>query len=100
MPRIFDEKNLRILADLLSEKHRVLGEADDWGDEYLDSPSWINYLDKHSILHGSHEELWILLNQIDNRVLVQNKVSVDRSLYLLVPKDFAEKAVVLGFLPE
>jgi hypothetical protein len=97
---MWSEKNLRILSDLLSEKHRFLGEADDWGDEYLDSPSWLNYLNRHSILHGPHEDLWILLNQIENRVLVQNKVSVDRSLYLLVPKEFADKALVLGFLPE
>lgn len=95
-----DEKSLRILSNLLSEKQRVLCDSSEWDDDYLDPPAWLAYLLSHSILFGSTDELWILLNQMDDRVLVLNEASPEASRFLLVPGDFAKKALVLGFLPE
>ena len=43
---------------------------------------------------------WILLNQMGDKVLVLNEASPEVSRFLLVPGDFADRALVLGFLPE
>jgi hypothetical protein len=95
-----DEKSLTILSRLLSKKHQVIADASEWSDDYLDPPAWRDYLFSHSILFGSTDELWILLNQMDDKVLVLNEASPEVSRFLLVPRDFADKALVLGFLPE
>lgn len=95
-----DEKSLRILSNLLSEKQRALCDSSEWDDDYLDPPAWFDYLLGHSILFCSTDELWILLNQMGDRVLVLNESSPYNSRFLLVPGDFADKALVLGFLPE
>jgi len=95
-----DEKSLTILSRLLSQKHQLLADVSEWSDDYLDPPSWRDYLLSHSILFGSTDELWILLNQMDDKVLVLNEASPEVSRFLLVPGGFADRALVLGFLPE
>jgi len=68
------------------------------GDVYED---WIGYCDKHKILLLHPEWLADTLNEgLKGRVCIHTpEEGRDASPWLLVPRKFAERAMILGFLP-
>lgn len=63
---------------------------------------WVSYCDKHNILL-MHSE-WVadfFNNERKNKICISNpEEGPDACYWILVPKDFAEKALVLNGLPD
>lgn len=93
------------LYDIFEQKHQELFKNEaDWYE------FWLEYLDKHDIIALSKRELVDDFQDLFNeRSLFTRDVVVIRDPvsdvewtdfnFLLVPTDFAEKALVLGTLP-
>lgn len=87
------------LEILFQERYKSLGAKPDDEDEF-----WVGYCDKHKIIMLHGEWLADTLNEgkMKGRVCIINPEEVFHENvcpWLLVPKKFAERCLVLGGLP-
>lgn len=85
------------LEDLFAEKYKKLGASPD-------NEIWVDYCDRHKIvmLHGDWLADTINSGGTKGKVCIHNCEEIFHENvcpWLLVPKRFAEKALVLGYLP-
>lgn len=88
--------NLEKLERLFWDRYKtLLGEALD------EEEFFVNYCDKHKIVMMHHEWVQECFNEPrKTRICVLSPERTKNSpQWLLVPRRFAEKALVLGFLP-
>lgn len=88
------------LEELFKKKYEELKKKNH-GEPY-DNEFWVSYCDKHNILL-MHSE-WVaefFNNERKNKICIENpEEGNDACFWLLVFKDFAEKALVLNGLPD
>jgi len=61
---------------------------------------WLDYCDKHKIIQMSPSEVEEFFNhKSKTHVCLDNPESDNQFLWIIVPKKFAEKALMLGGLP-
>jgi hypothetical protein len=87
------------LEHLFREKYKKLVSS---AEKSVDiDESWISYCDKHKIFLLHPHWMRESLNEgMKGRICVHNPEEFDdASPWLLVPKKFAERALILGFLP-
>jgi CDP-glycerol glycerophosphotransferase (TagB/SpsB family) len=78
------------LEELFQEKYNILAKNPD-DDEF-----WINYCDKHDVLLMHPDWVADFFNNEKDKICISNTEKNDCP-WLLVPKTFAEKVLVLGF---
>lgn len=66
------------------------------------SDTWLNFCDKHDIVQIVQEEVRWWFNHNHDHVVVGNPEAVNFGAvnHIAVPKEFAEKCLILGFVPE
>jgi hypothetical protein len=87
------------LEQLFRDKYEKLVSAAENSDEIYES--WISYCDKHKVFLLHPEWMRESLNEgMKGRICIHTpEEDRNASPWLLVPKKFAERALILGFLP-
>lgn len=80
----------RLYLIFLAEVEKIRGKHLWWD-------AWNLYLDRHGILHGHTDDLIEVYNDSGFGDGVLIRCPSDDMHYLLVPPEFAEKVLVLGF---
>lgn len=92
------------LEELFKAKYEELKKKNYPGAlfEPTDNEFWVSYCDKHNVLL-MHSE-WVadfFNNERKNKICISNpEEGHNACFWILVPKDFAEKALVLNGLPD
>jgi len=86
------------LEELFRSKFQSLWDSDPKDEEF-----WVNYCDDHKVLMLHPEWLKDTLNEgLGDKICIHNPeetVCDSCSPWLLVPRGFAERIMVLGYLP-
>ena len=86
------------LEQLFRDKYEKLVSAAEDSDEIYES--WISYCDKHKVFLLHPEWMRESLNEgMKGRICIHTPEDSLASPWLLVPKKFAERVLILGFLP-
>lgn len=90
------------LEDLFKTRYEQLSPEHDSGSDFP-GEFWVDYCDKHEIVMLHQEWLRDTINQgIKDKVCIHNCEEMFHEnvcSWLLVPKKFAERALILGGLP-
>lgn len=89
--------NIERLEEIFKERYQQLLSVEQAREKKYDEDFWVDYCDRHKITIMHPEWVKECFNE-ENKGMVCI-YSPENSWWLMVPKKFAEKVLVLGYLP-